>query len=199
MKRTVVNDDILNERKSDENARGVGVVTEKRPEGERLLEAVLGEKGLRKGIQKEVEKERNRRDDVPVSDLVEEGVVRDETLRAILLDLLRCIGGDGFEFEISETTREGGGEGVHSAKHLKVEEQSVVQVLEHICLLRLFMMKRPRNCRMEGNESGENSKPLRSKARIEHIGFFQHLKVGELLLLQRECADKHTPRENHYT
>ena len=143
MKRTVVNDDILNERKSDENARGVGVVTEKRPEGERLLEAVLGEKGLRKGIQKEVEKERNRRDDVPVSDLVEEGVVRDETLRAILLDLLRCIGGDGFEFEVSETTREGGGEGVHSAKHLKVEEQSVVQVLEHIRLLRLFMMKRP--------------------------------------------------------
>ena len=106
MKRAVVNDDILNERKSDENARGVGVVTEKRPEGERLLEAVLGEKGLRKGIQEEVEKERNRRDDVPVSDLVEEGVVRDETLRAILLDLLRCIGGDGFEFEVSETTRE---------------------------------------------------------------------------------------------
>ena len=37
MKRAVVNDDILNERKSDENARGVGVVTEKRPESERLL------------------------------------------------------------------------------------------------------------------------------------------------------------------
>lgn len=138
-------------------------MAEKRPEGERLLEAVLGEKGLGEGIQEEVEKERNRRDDVPVSDLVEEGVVRDETLRAILLDLLRCIGGDGFEFEVSE----------NSAKHLKVEEQSVVQVLEYIRLLR----------RMEGNESGENSKPLRSKARIEHIGFFQHLKVGELLLL----------------
>lgn len=160
MKSAVVNNDVLNKRKSDKNARGVGIVAEKRPESERLLETVFGEKGLVEGIQKEVEKERNRRDDVPVSDLVEEGVVRDEALRAVLLDLLGCVGGDGFEFEIREATRGGGEEGVQSAKHLKVEEQSVVQVLEHFRLLRLFMMKRPRNCRMERNESGENSKPL---------------------------------------
>lgn len=94
-----MNDDVLNEGKSDENARGVGVVAEKRPESEGLLETVFGEKGLGEGIQKEVEKERNRRDDVPVSDLVEEGVVSDEALRAVLLDLLGCVGGDGFEFE----------------------------------------------------------------------------------------------------